>query len=246
MSLRAVIFDLGGTLIDWPDWDDDISRRWGLSYDYLVSELSSNGYPSRDAYVRAMREAEMYHWQQVAEKQASNTPMSLLSDGFYRLGWRVSEKELLTALDGYARAVSGWAVIFPDAVQTLLELRKRNYRLGLLSNTWWAAEWHNAELATHGLDALLDEVVYTSDLPHSKPHPSVFLEVTARFNVDPVECVMVGDRLIDDISGGLGVGMRAVWKKTDYPWPKPSHITPTAVITELAELLPLVERWEQN
>ncbi len=243
MSLRAVIFDLGGTLIDWPDWDEDISRRWALSYDYLVSELPSNGYPSRDAYVKAMREAELHHWQQVAESQASNTPVSLLRDGFSRLDWQVSEKELLTALDGYARAVSGWAVIFPDAVQTLLELRKRDYRLGLLSNTWWAAEWHNAELATHGLDALLDEIVYTSDLPHSKPHPSVFLEVTERLNVDPVECVMVGDRLIDDISGGLGVGMRAVWKKTDYPWPKPAHITPSAVITKLAELLPLVERW---
>src|SRR5437660_4090018 len=127
MSLRAVIFDLGGTLIDWPYWDDDISRRWGLSYDYLASALPSNGYPSRDAYVKAMRAAEVYHWQQVAEKQASNTPMSLLNDGFYRLGWRVSEKELLTALDGYAHAVSSWAGSLPDAAQTLLELRKRDY-----------------------------------------------------------------------------------------------------------------------
>ncbi|HEU5228443.1 MAG TPA: HAD family hydrolase [Ktedonobacteraceae bacterium] len=243
MSLRAVIFDLGGTLIDWPDWDEDISRRWALSYDYLTSVLPANGYPGRDAYVRAMREAEVNHWQQVAEKQTSNTPISLLNDGFRRLDWHVSETELLTALDGYARAVSGWAVIFPDAVPTLLELRKRDYRLGLLSNTWWAAEWHNAELATHGLDALLDEIVYTSDLPHSKPHPSVFREVTERLNVDPTECVMVGDRLIDDISGGLAVGMRAVWKKTDYPWPKPPHVAPTAVITELAELLPLVKQW---
>ena len=246
MSLRAVIFDLGGTLIDWPDWDEDISRRWAISYDYLVSVLPANGWPSRDAYVKAMREAEKYHWQQVAEKQTSSTPMSLLCDGFRRLDWSVSETELLAALNGYAQAVSGWAVIFPDVVQTLLELRKHDYRLGLLSNTWWAAEWHNVELATHGLDALLDEIVYTSDLPHSKPHPSVFQEVMGRLNVEPAESVMVGDRLIDDISGALGTGMRAVWKKTDYPWPKPEHITPSAVITDLAELLPLLQAWQQQ
>lgn len=246
MAIRAIIFDLGGTLIDWPDWNEDINRRWALSYDHLTSTLPSNGWPSRDAYVYAMREAEKHHWVQVAEKRASNTPTSLLSDGFMRLEREVSEKELLVALDGYAQAVSGWAIIFPDAVQTLLELRKRGYRLGLLSNTWWAAEWHNAELAAHGLTSLLDEVVYTSDLPHSKPHPSVFLEVTKRLNVEPNECIMVGDRLIDDISGALGVGMRAIWKKTNYPWPEPEHIIPSAVITDLAELLPLLREWETS
>jgi putative hydrolase of the HAD superfamily len=35
--LQAVIFDLGGTLLDWPDWNEDISRRWALSYDYLTT-----------------------------------------------------------------------------------------------------------------------------------------------------------------------------------------------------------------
>ena len=120
---------------------------------------------------------------------------------------------------------------------------RKGYRIGLLSNTWWAAEWHNADLATHGLSKYLDELVYTSDLPHSKPHPSVFLEVAGRLDVEPAACVMVGDRMIDDISGSLGAGMRGVWKKTDYPWPKPEYIIPTAVITHLAEVPELLRTW---
>ncbi|HZR44913.1 MAG TPA: HAD family hydrolase [Ktedonobacteraceae bacterium] len=246
MPLRAVIFDLGGTLIDWPDWDEDIHRRWALSYDYLTAKLSRSNWPERQAYALAMREAEKKHWQRVVEKQTSGTPTDVLREGFQLLGRLASEEELLVALDGYAQAVNGWAIIFPDTVQTLTELRKRGYLLGLLSNTWWAAAWHNADLATHGLTSLLDEVVYTSDLPHSKPHPSTFLTVTTRLNVESGECVMVGDRLIDDISGAQGVGMRAVWKKTDYPWPKPEYITPTAVITDLTELLPLLEKWQRK
>ncbi len=206
--------------------------------------MPPNNWPSQDVYVQAMRDAEKNHWQQVSESQASSTPTELLRDGFERLGRKASEEELLVALDGYAQAVNGWAIIFPDAISTLQELRRRGYRLGLLSNTWWAAAWHNADLAMHGLTPLLDEIVYTSDLPHSKPHPSVFLEVMRRLNVEPEHCVMVGDRLADDIGGALSVGIRAVWKKTTYPWPEPEHIKPTAIITDLSELLTFASKWE--
>jgi putative hydrolase of the HAD superfamily len=233
---QAVIFDLGGTLLDWPDWNEDVSLRWALSYDYLTTTMPGYNWPDRDAYVRAMLEAEQAHWQRVVTEQWSGPPSSLLSDGFRRLGLPVHEAELMAALDGYARAVDGWAVVFPDTRPTLQLLRERSYRIGVLSNTWWAAQWHNADLAAHGLTDLLDEVAYTSDLPHSKPHPSVFLEVGRRLDVEPTACVMVGDRMIDDISGALGAGMRAVWKRTDYPWPKPEHIIPTATITQLLEL----------
>lgn len=245
-TLQAIIFDLGGTLIDWPDWDENVNRRWGLSYDYLISKVSNTSLPPQDVYVQAMRDAEKNHWQQVAERQASSTPTELLRAGFVRLEHKASEEELVAALDGYAQAVNGWAVIFSDTIATLKELRRLGYRLGLLSNTWWAAEWHNADLALHGLTPLLDEIVYTSDLPYSKPHPSVFQEVMRRLQVVPEQCVMVGDRLVDDIGGGLGVGLRAVWKKTIYPWPEPEHIKPTAIITDLAELLPLLQKWQAS
>ena len=233
---QAVIFDLGGTLVDWPDWEQDVERRWALSYDYLIRAARGNEWPAGHSYVRAMQEAETAHWQLVNEQCWSGSPTTLIGDGFRRLGLPLQERELLAALDGYAPAVDGWAVVFPDARETLLRLREQGFRLGLLSNTWWAAAWHNADLAAHGLADLLDAVLYTSDVPHSKPHPSVFLDLAARLNVEPSTCVMVGDRMIDDISGALRVGMRAVWKRNVRPYPKPAHIVPTATITQLAEL----------
>jgi putative hydrolase of the HAD superfamily len=240
---RAVIFDLGGTLLDWPNWDEDVILRWARSYDYFTSSIPGNHWPERDTYVRAMREAENAHWQRVAAEQWSGPPSTLISEGFRILGLHASEAEILAALDGYARAVDGWAEVFPDSRETLLLLRERGYRIGLLSNTWWAAEWHNADLAAHGLSGMFDEMAYTSDLPHSKPHPSVFLEVARRLDMEPAACVMVGDRMIDDISGAFGAGMRGVWKKTDHPWPRPEYIIPTAVITDLAEVPELLCTW---
>ena len=190
-----------------------------------------------------MREAENAHWRRVVAEQWSGPPSTVIREGFCLLGLHASEAEILAALDGYARAVDGWAEVFPDSRETLQLLRERGYGIGLLSNTWWAAEWHNADLAAHGLTGMFDEMVYTSDLPHSKPHPSVFLAVAGRLAVEPTACVMVGDRMIDDISGSLGAGMRGVWKKTDYPWPKPEYIVPTAVITYLAEVPELLRTW---
>lgn len=246
MTIQAVIFDLGGTLIDWPDWDTGAVERWGQSYDYVCSTLPTRQLPERERYIEAMRSAELAHWQRVNTQHSSATPQEVVQEGFQTLAFEVNAQELLVALDGYARAVSGWAIIFPDSVSTLLSLKKQGYRLGLLSNTWWAADWHNADLATHGLDSLLDEVVYTSELAYSKPHPEVFQTVCQRLQVDPAQCVMVGDRLIDDISGALGVGMRGIWRKNSNPWSRSSDIQPTATITQLAELLPLLEQWNHS
>src|SRR2546428_11566004 len=98
-------------------------------------------------------------------------------------------------MDGYAHAISGWGKVFPDAREVLVMLRERGYRPGLLSNTWGAADWHNADLATHGLSGLLDALVYTSDLGSSKPHPSVFVEIASRLGVAVWDAPIVGDRL---------------------------------------------------
>lgn len=240
---RGVIFDLGGTLLDWPQWDEDSPRRWSLSYDYLLEVLPATAWPPRDEYVAAMRAAELAHWDRVAAEHWSGPPSGLLREGFHRLGYHADEAQLLAALDGYARAVAGWATPFPDAIETLTELRAREYRIGLLSNTWWAADWHNADLAAHGLAPLLDELVYTSDLPHSKPHPSVFAEVAGRIGVEAAACVMVGDRMIDDITGALNAGMRAVWRENESPFPRPEHVRPTATISALSQLPDLLRHW---
>jgi putative hydrolase of the HAD superfamily len=241
-SIAAIIFDLGGTLVDWPDWDTAADERWVIAYDYYWSQRNADDRPERSSFVLAMRAAEVAHWERVEKECWSGPPSALVADGFARLNKHASEDEIIATLDGYARATAGRAKAFPDSRETLLVLRSRGYRLGLLSNTWWAAEWHNADLAAHGLDVFLDAAVYTSDLPHSKPHPAVFQEIAARLGVQAAACVIVGDRPVDDIKGGLGAGMRAVLKTNGHARPLPPGVEPTAIIETLAELPPLLEQ----
>src|SRR5437899_12792525 len=189
-----------------------------------------------------MREAEREHWRRVDAERWSGPPTGLVREGFDRLGVAVSGDELVGAMDGYAQAIAGWSTVDPDASATLRLLRERAYRLGLLSNTWWAADWHNADLATHGLSGLFDALVYTSDLGYSKPHLSVFVEIASRLGVAVEECVMVGDRMIDAVSGALGAGMRAVWRKNGYGFPAGVAV-PNATIDTLSELPELLHSW---
>jgi len=238
---RAVVFDLGGTLVEWPDWEGGAPAKWGLAYD-AVRAGPDRISASREDFVDAMRAAEKAHWERVDREHWSGPPTGVVSEGFRRLGAAIDDRALLTVLDGYAGAVAGWCSVFADTRDTLTLLRERGYRLGLLSNTWWAAEWHNADLAAHGLAELLDELVYTSDLPRSKPHPSVFREVAARLGVATEDCVMIGDRQIDDVSGARSVGMRAVWRRNDSGFPI-SDVPPDATVDSLRELPELLRSW---
>jgi putative hydrolase of the HAD superfamily len=237
---RAVVFDLGGTLVQWPDWEGGAAAKWGLAYDAVAGYDGHTA--SREEFVAAMRAAEKAHWERVDHDHWSGPPTGVVSDGYRRLGVSIDERTLLAALDGYARAVAGWCTVFPDTRDTLVLLRERGYRLGLLSNTWWAAEWHNADLAAHGLADLLDELVYTSDLGFSKPHPSVFREIASRLGVDPERCVMIGDRQIDDVTGARRVGMRAIWRRNDSGFPT-SDVAPDAIVDALTQLPGLLRSW---
>jgi putative hydrolase of the HAD superfamily len=237
----AVVFDLGGTLVEWPDWEVGAPAKWGLAYD-AVREAGEEIPASREDFITAMRAAEKAHWVRVDRDHWSGPPTGLVNDGFRRLETNVDDRALVAALDGYARAVAGWCTVFADTRDTLATLRERGYRLGLLSNTWWAAAWHNADLATHGLEGFLDELVYTSDLPHSKPHPSVFREVASRLGIVPEACVMIGDRQIDDVAGARAVGMRAIWRPNGSGCPV-SDVAPDTVVDALAELPDLLRSW---
>ncbi len=242
---RAVIFDLGGTLVDWHDWDARTPERWGKTYSYLLTALMHHRWPPRERFVEAMLAAEAAHWRRVETEFWSGPPSGLVEEGLRNLGLHSHESEILAVLDGYGQAVDGEAFVFPDSASTLRQLRDEGYQLALLSNTWWAAAWHNADLATHGLAGMLDQLAYASDLPHSKPHPSVFEHVAGLLGVPVEACVMVGDRPIDDIGGALGAGMRAIWKTNGRPRQKPAEIEPTATVRDLAEIPTLLAAWSR-
>ena len=117
----------------------------------------------------------------------------------------------------------------------------------MLSNTIWPRARHEAIFRRDGVLELIDGAVYSSEIEWTKPHAGAFLAALAAVGgSDPAAAVFVGDRLFDDIHGAKSAGMRAilvphsvipVWQTTGVEG------SPDAIIDNLGELLPQVDRW---
>jgi len=107
----------------------------------------------------------------------------------------------------------------------------------------WPRTWHEEVFRRDGVLELIDGAVYTSEIDWTKPHPEAFrAAMTAVGVTDPARCVFVGDRPYDDVHGAKSVGMRAVLvPHSDVPAYEATE--PHAVISRLAQLLPLIEAW---
>jgi putative hydrolase of the HAD superfamily len=96
----------------------------------------------------------------------------------------------------------------PEAKPVVVELSKRGYRLGILSNTITVREipeW----LEEDGLSQYFPTVILSSVFGHRKPGPEIFLEAACRAGVPPTRAAYVGDNPSRDVLGSrlAGLGM---------------------------------------
>ncbi|GIX46339.1 MAG: acid sugar phosphatase [Candidatus Tectimicrobiota bacterium] len=84
-----------------------------------------------------------------------------------------------------------------------------------------------------------------------KPQPTGLALIAAAWGVRPSEMVAVGDRLDTDIAAARAFGCRAVLVLTGVTRraeaeQAPAALRPDAVIADLTELVPLLERWGRD
>jgi putative hydrolase of the HAD superfamily len=134
-----------------------------------------------------------------------------------------------------------------DAVSTLTELRARGLRLGVLSDctTELAETWPDLPLA-----GLVDARVLSCEEGWRKPDPELFRLIADRLEVDPPDCLYVGDGGGSELTGASRCGMQAVmlraadWAVNDAHarednWAGPALLSLTDVLT-LAQVPPAV------
>lgn len=233
MTVRAVVFDWGGTLT--PFHSIDLADLWAAAARILAPERQAD-------LTEALVAVESEFWQRVRRDRGlvSTTLDDVVALAAERTGVRLDAVLRDRAFEAHLEAWTPHTYTDPDAEPLLRALHERGVRTGLLSNTHWPRDWHERILARDGVLDLIDVRVYTSQLAHTKPHAEAFRAVLEPLGVTPVEAVMVGDRPVDDIGGARAVGMRAVLLRNDQV---PQDVAPDATISSLSELLPLVDRW---
>lgn len=232
-TVRAVIFDWGGTLTPWRPGDHHAG--WRAYTDVLYPD-----HPTRSAELAiALVTAENAAWERVRDQRRAFTLAQVLAAA----GVPADE----AALRAFRTFWEPWTYTDPEAVPLLGQLRQRGLRTAVLSSTGWPADWHEDVLRRDGVLDSFDACVWSCELEWTKPHPEAFRAAMAAIDVDdPADCVYVGDRPYDDISGAKAVGMRAVFvPHSDIPEHQrvPVDARPDAVINRLSDLLPIVDGW---
>ncbi|HEY7594680.1 MAG TPA: HAD family hydrolase [Actinophytocola sp.] len=231
--MRAVIFDWGGTLTPWRPVDYQAAWR---SY---ADVLHPGDAVQAGRVAAAIHEAEQAAWRLARDEHRAFTIAQVLATA------RAPEH-----VDGFAAYRTFWdqaTYTDPEVAPLMKALREKGLRIGILSSTPWPAAWHEEVLERDGVLELFHARVWSSDLEYTKPHEAAFRAAMAAVGVeDPAECVYVGDRPYDDISGAKALGMRAVLvPHSDIPAEQqvPVDVQPDAVIQRLADLEEVVDRW---
>ena len=219
MTVRAVIFDWGGTLTPWHLID----------HDALWRAVCTPHFPPQRAgeTAAAILAAERELWQVTEHSQQSAT----LAQVFDRAGVTATDEFLAS----YYQSWEPHTFTDPEALPLLRGLRERGIKVGVLSNTMWPRSAHERVFVRDQVLELIDGAIYSSEIPWAKPHREAFrAAMTAVGEYDPAACVFVGDRPYDDIHGARSAGMRAVLiANSDVP--AFDAAVPDAVITGLAE-----------
>ncbi len=244
-NLKAVIFDLGDTLIHGNFTAGASEEIWEEVYARLINPLALQDITPlkvlRSAWQTHVQSAMARTWQEKTEKELEFLP--LIQTAFREARFPQADDldfmQQVVALEHhliYERLVE----VAPDALTTLTALRQRGYRLGLVSNFCNLPEVAYTNIRQIGLLDLFDAALLSCEIGWRKPAPIIYETMCERLGVAPSECLFVGDRLVEDIQGPQTLGMRAVQSRQFRQEEPNPAIRPDAVIEGLDELLAIV------
>lgn len=137
------------------------------------------------------------------------------------------------------RKTKGERVVTDGGAETVRELYKRGYTLGIVSDLVGVQEvdeW----LDRDGLRPYFKTVQQSSVCLIRKPHPAIYYYALAECGADPKRTCYVGANLARDIVGAKAAGL-GMTIGVQYPGKKPQEVTeanrPDRFITHFAQLL---------
>ena len=180
-GIRAVLFDLDGTLIDSaPDLAGAANR------------------------LRELRGLPPVPYAQ--QRPLVGTGARGMIGGAFGLGPGDAEFESLREefLALYERGLLQRTAVFEQMVPVLQALEAAGLPWGIVTNK--AERFTHPVVQGLGLDRRAGAVVCGDTTPHAKPHPAPLLEAARRIGAAPEACVYVGDDL-RDVQAGRAAGM---------------------------------------
>lgn len=211
--IRAVLFDLDGTLLDR---DNSVKRFVAMQHQRWQHCLGH--IPQADFITRFVElDARGYVWKDKVYRQL------LAEFGVEDVTWEA-------LLEDYVTLFHQACVPFAGLAPVLDELSRRNLKLGMITNGYTALQMSNIQAL--GIEAHFTAILVSEQEGLRKPDPQIFMTAMERLGVTPEESIYVGDHPLNDVQASRGTGMTGVWKRDDY-WLSDTPVQADFVIDEL-------------
>ncbi len=160
------------------------------------------------------------------------------------LGRTLTEQSLTRVVDGIERMEVDISPDMAPGVRESLAVLKEKYNLAVVSDAIFSSGKYLRELlAKHDMLKYFDYFVFSDEIGHSKPHPSLFEAVASHFGIQVDEIVHIGDRPHNDIGGPHAVGARGLLLTVVKDRPLDGHV-PDAICNNYAELADVLASME--
>jgi putative hydrolase of the HAD superfamily len=201
LTTRAVLFDLGNTLVGYytsAEFPSVLRRCLQECADALG--LPEDSDRDRDTYNRAL----------LLNQEQPNHAVRPLSERLGLLFGAIASPDAVVA--AFLKPIFATARLDPYAATVLDTLRTSGIKTAIVSNTPWgspADAWRD-ELKRHGLLERVDATVFCMEVGWRKPHRAPFDRALSMLGVTPDEALFVGDDRRWDVIGAQGAGLRPV------------------------------------
>lgn len=226
-SLKAVLFDLDGTLYSYDDAD---AVGTASLCRYVCEQLDID----EDLFQRTFDQARRDVKAQLPPVASSHNRMLYMQRICELLD--VSPVDYaLEMYDAYWNPFLDSMVLYDGAAECLLACRDRGLKTVLVTNMTTRMQYR--KLRKLGIGNLFDTLVISEEAGTEKPNPAIFAYALQKAGLKAGNCVYVGDSFKGDVLGARGAGIPSIWLSADTV----SH-PGYERISSPAELLPMLEK----
>lgn len=204
--IRAVLFDLGGTLEDIY-FDDALRLQATPGFRALLAQHDLDpGLALPDLYATLKAGMKQYQtWREASERELP--PERVWREFVFARHNLAHEKfdAIGEELAFYWDTQFSRRTMRAEVPALLKTLRERGLRLGVISNIT-SRGLVPYQLGEYGIRDNFQVVLASSVFGWRKPSPRIFLEAARQLNLAPAECAYVGDTISRDVVGARRAG----------------------------------------
>ncbi|MBI2971506.1 MAG: HAD-IA family hydrolase [Candidatus Aenigmarchaeota archaeon] len=192
MRIKAVIFDLDNTLLDF------IKMKKLATKDSAKAMVQAGLKMQEQEAYRQMRAFCYKNYRNMESDTAFIKLMKQMSSGNVRV--------FAAGVHAYNTTRSMHLRPYPQVKETLRMLRKRGIRTGVITDAPGVKAWQR--LFACGIGGYFDVVVTRDDTRRRKPHQLPFRAAVRKLKLRPNEILFIGDQPHRDIRGARRAGMQ--------------------------------------